>query len=131
MHIKAANIFRPCPDSPNCVSSLAENKKQFIAPIPYSGENAVVQQELLEILYSFKRVRIAKLDDTYIHAEFKSFVFRFVDDVEFYLDDVQKVIQIKSASRTGYSDLGVNRRRLEKIRTLFEEGALKRDAKAT
>ncbi|MDX2502232.1 MAG: DUF1499 domain-containing protein, partial [Deltaproteobacteria bacterium] len=54
-----------------------------------------------------------------------------VDDVEFYLDDVQKVIQIKSASRTGYSDLGVNRRRLEKIRTLFEEGALKRNAKAT
>jgi len=131
MHTKAANIFTPCPDSPNCVSSLAENKKQFIESIPYSGENAVVQQELLEILYSFKRVRIAKLDDTYIHAEFKSFVFRFVDDVEFYLDDVQKVIQIKSASRTGYSDLGVNRRRLEKIRTLFEEGALKRDAKAT
>ncbi len=113
------------------MSSLAENKKQYIEPIPYSGENAVVHQELLEIFYTVKRVRVARLDDNYIHAEFKSFVFRFVDDVEFYLDDVQKVIQIKSASRTGYSDLGVNRRRLEKIRTLFEEGALKRDTEAT
>ena len=131
MHSKVANKLTPCPDSPNCVSSLAENKKHFIEPIPYKGEHTIVQHELLEILYTFKRVRVVRLDDNYVHAEFKSFVFRFVDDVEFYFDDVQKVIQIKSASRKGYSDLGVNRRRLEKIRKLFEEGALKRDAEAT
>ena len=66
------------------------------------------------------RVRVVKLEDNYIHAEFISFIFRFVDDVEFYFDDEQKLIQIKSASRVGYSDLGVNRRRIEKIRKQFE-----------
>ncbi len=131
MHSKAADRLTPCPDSPNCVSSLAEDKKHFIEPIPYKGGATVVRQELLEILSSYKRVRVVSLDDNYIHAEFKSFVFGFVDDVEFYFDDVQQVIQIKSASRTGYYDFGVNRRRLEKIRKLFEEGVLNREAEAT
>ena len=126
MQPKAARIFTPCPNSPNCVSSLADNKKQFIEPIPYAGERAAVQQKLLAILESFKRVRIARLEDEYIRAEFKSLVFGFVDDVEFYLEDDRKVIHIKSASRTGYSDLGVNRRRLEKVKTLFEESHLDR-----
>jgi apolipoprotein D and lipocalin family protein len=129
MHSKTANKLTPCPDSPNCVSSLADDKKHFIEPIPYKGDNTVVRQELLEILYSFKGVRVVRLDDNYVHAEFKSSVFRFVDDVEFYFDDVQKVIQMKSASRTGYYDFGVNRRRLEKIQKLFEEGALNPEAK--
>ena len=124
MHPNAAEIFTPCPDSPNCVSSLADNKKQFIAPIPYTGENSAVQQELLEIINSFKRVRIARLDDNYIRAEFRSLFFGFVDDVEFYLDDGQKVIHIKSASRTGSYDLGVNRSRLERIKELFEQNAI-------
>jgi uncharacterized protein (DUF1499 family) len=70
------------------------------------------------------RVRVVMLEDDYIHAEFVSSVFRFVDDVEFYFDDEQKLIQVKSASRVGYSDLGVNRRRIEKIRKQFEAGKL-------
>lgn len=118
---KAANKLTPCPDTPNCVSSLAEDKQHFIEPIPYKGETAVTQHELLEILHSFKRVRVVRLEEDYIHAEFVSFIFRFVDDVEFVFDDVKKIIQVKSASRTGYSDLGVNRRRIEKIRKLFAQ----------
>jgi len=124
MASKAADKLTPCPKSPNCVSSLAEDKKHFIAPIPYSGENAEAQQKLLEILNSLKRTRVVSIEGNYIHAEFVSSVFRFVDDVEFYLDDAVKVIQVKSASRTGYSDLGVNRRRVEMIRKKFEEGVM-------
>ena len=124
MASKAANKLTPCPQSPNCVSSLAEDKKHFIAPIPYSGENAEAQQKLLEILNSLKKTRVVSIEGNYIHAEFVSSVFRFVDDVEFYLDDAEKVIQVKSASRTGYSDLGVNRRRVEMIRKKFEEGVM-------
>jgi apolipoprotein D and lipocalin family protein len=124
MQTKAARIFSPCPSSPNCVSSLADNKEQFIEPIPYSGESATVQQKLLEILGSFK-------NDNYIRAEAKSLIFGFVDDVEFYRDDDRKVIHIKSASRTGHSDLGVNRRRLEKVKTLFAESNLIREEAAT
>ena len=131
MQPKASKIFTPCPDSPNCVSSLADNKRQFIEPIPYTGERAAVQQKLLKILESFQRVRITRLEDDYIRAEFKSLLFRFVDDVELLMDDVQKVIHVKSASRTGHYDLGVNRRRLEKVKTLFAESDLSRMESAT
>ena len=127
----AANTLTPCPKTPNCVSSLAEDKQHFIEPITYEGETAVTQHELLEILHSFKRVRVVRVEEDYIHAEFVSSVFRFVDDVEFYFDDAKKVIQTKSASRIGYSDLGVNRRRIEKIRELFEEGVSSRDIAAS
>ncbi len=131
MATNAANRLTPCPKTPNCVSSLAEDKQHFIEPIPYEGETAVTQHELQEILHSFKRVRVVRLEEDYIHAEFVSSVFRFVDDVEFAFDDVKKIIQVKSASRTGYSDLGVNRRRIEKIRELFEEGVGSRDLAAS
>ena len=56
--------------------------------------------------------------ETYLHAEFKSAVFRFVDDVEFFADEGAGVIQVRSAARVGNSDLGVNRKRLETIRAL-------------
>jgi apolipoprotein D and lipocalin family protein len=121
MASKAVKKLAPCPDSPNCVSSLAKDKQHFIEPIPYEGEAAATRHELLEILNSFKRVRVVRFDEDYIHAEFVSFIFRFVDDVEFAFDDVKKIIQVKSASRTGYSDLGVNRRRIEEIRKQFDK----------
>jgi uncharacterized protein (DUF1499 family) len=57
----------------------------------------------------------------YIHAECTSWLFRFTDDVEFALDDAQKIIQVRSASRVGYSDLGANRKRVETIRRLFNQ----------
>lgn len=124
MTSKAAGKLSPCPKSPNCVSSLAVDKEHFIAPIPYGGNNALTKHKLLEILNSFKRTRVVRIERNYIQAEFVSSVFRFVDDVEFYLDDAVKVIQVKSASRTGYSDFGVNRRRVEMIRKKFEEGLM-------
>jgi len=124
MTSKAAGKLSPCPKSPNCVSSLAVDKEHFIAPIPYGGNNALTKHKLLEILNSFKRTRVVRIEGNYIQAEFVSSVFRFVDDVEFYLDDAVKVIQVKSASRTGYSDFGVNRRRVEMIRKKFEEGVM-------
>ncbi len=61
------------------------------------------------------------MEEDYIHAEFVSFIFQFVDDVEFCFDDANKTIQVKSSSRVGYSDLGVNRRRIEKIRKIFDQ----------
>ena len=63
-----------------------------------------------------KRATVIKESPHYLHVEFSSLLFRFVDDVEFFLDDMEKLIHIRSASRVGYSDLGVNRRRVDKIR---------------
>ena len=64
---------------------------------------------------------MVRIEEDYIHAEFVSYFFKFVDDVEFYFDPAQKLIQVRSASRTGYSDLGVNRRRIEAIREQFDQ----------
>jgi uncharacterized protein (DUF1499 family) len=62
------------------------------------------------------------MEENSVHAESVSALFRFVDDVEFFFDDHQKVIHVKSASRTGYYDLGVNRRRIEIVRKRFNTG---------
>lgn len=115
--------LRPCPDSPNCVSSRSPNPDQFVLPISYSGPSGPVRNRLLAVLESMKRVRIVTATDRYIHAEFTSAVFRFVDDVECLLDEADSLIHIRSASRVGYSDLGVNRRRVERIRALFQASA--------
>ncbi len=67
---------------------------------------------------SLPRTRLVEEDESYLHYEFTSLLLRFVDDVEFLFDDETKTIHFRSASRTGYSDLGVNRRRMEQVRAL-------------
>ena len=109
----------PCPSTPNCVSSIDRNRKHFIEPLHFVGPLRNARDRLLEVLFSLKRTRVVTIEENYVHAEAVSDVLRFVDDVEFFFDDRQKVIHVKSASRIGYSDLGVNRRRVEKIRKLF------------
>jgi len=114
-------VLTPCPSTPNCVSSVDRDQKHFVEPLHFAGTVEDAQKRLLEALSSLKRTRVVTLEKNYIHAESVSAIFRFVDDVEFVLDDRQKVIQVKSASRVGYSDLGVNRRRIEKIRQQFDQ----------
>lgn len=109
----------PCPKSPNCVSSQSDDEGHYIAPIVYDGTLQDTREKLIYVLQSMKRSRIVKTEDTYIHAEFTSAIFRFVDDVEFYLDDSAKTIHMRSASRVGKSDFGVNRKRMEKVRAHF------------
>lgn len=109
----------PCPDSPNCVSSQSTDKKHYIEPLRYQGTLAETRGRLVSVLYSISRSTVVTVQENYIHAEFTSRFFRFVDDVEFYFDDNHKTIHLRSASRTGYSDLGVNRKRIERIRNRF------------
>ena len=117
-----SNEFSPCPDSPNCVSSQSVEKARFIEPLHYAGNIADARQILINILENEKRVRVVKVETDYIHAEFRSLIFQFVDDVEFYFPPSETIIQVKSASRTGYYDFGVNRRRVERFRAAFENG---------
>ena len=110
----------PCPDSPNCVSSQSSDKRHFIQPVRYEGTEQKAMERLIGVIQGMKRCRIITMGDHYIHAEFTSAVFRFVDDVEFYFDSEAKIIHMRSASRIGYSDFGVNRQRMEKVRSLFD-----------
>ncbi len=108
----------PCPSSPNCVSTLAPDEGHWIEPIRYRKSRAEAKEALKEIIGSLPRTRLVEEDGSYLHYEFTSLLFRFVDDVEFLFDDETKVIQFRSASRTGYGDLGVNRKRMEEVRAL-------------
>ncbi len=115
-----------CPDSPNCVCSQAQTEQHRIEPIPYESvqttangqtvTSAVILQRIKDTVeQNFSRVSLISESDRYLHFEFKSLLFRFVDDVEFFLDDTNQQIHFRSASRVGHSDLGVNRKRMNKI----------------
>jgi uncharacterized protein (DUF1499 family) len=109
-----------CPDSPNCVSSQSTDQRHAMAPLRYEGTVEKAMERLIEAVSGMKRARIVVTEGRYLHAEFTSALFRFVDDVEFLLDDGTKTIHVRSASRVGYSDLGVNRKRVEEIRSRFQ-----------
>jgi uncharacterized protein (DUF1499 family) len=109
-------ILAPCPSSPNCVSSLDPKPARRVAPILFTGDSASGWSRLHKVIAEMKGARIAKKESGYLHAEFRSASFGFVDDVEFRMDEAAGRIDVRSASRTGYYDFGVNRRRVEAIR---------------
>jgi uncharacterized protein (DUF1499 family) len=108
-----------CPNTPNCVSTQASRANQFVEPIPYDGPAVDAWEKLVNVIRSMPRCRIVKLEERYLHAEFRSFVFGFIDDIEAAIDEEAKQIHLRSASRVGYSDLGVNRQRIERIRQRY------------
>lgn len=111
----------PCPSTPNCVSSQAGNDVHQIAPLPFSGPAATAIGRIAEIVRTLPRTSVITATGNYLHAEFRSAIFRFVDDVEFLADESAGVIQVRSASRVGSGDLGVNRKRVEAIRARWNE----------
>lgn len=116
-----AGQLAPCPDSPNCVATQSGNSAQRMTAWPYRGSPQEAMGRLKEVVGALPRTRIIEATDHYLHAEFTSAVFRFVDDVEFLIDPATQVIHFRSASRVGYSDLGANRRRMEEVRRRWEE----------
>ena len=111
--------LHPCPKSPNCVSTQAIDDKQKMEPINYPGSLEEAKTKIISIINSLKRSKIITNEENYIHIEFRTATFRFVDDVEFLFDDKEKVIHFRSRARMGYSDMGVNRKRMEEITNLF------------
>jgi uncharacterized protein (DUF1499 family) len=114
----------PCPDSPNCVSTRAEDPVHSIDPIAFDGPADQALARLKQAIATIPRLRIVSERDGYLHAEATSLIFRFVDDVEFLVGGEEKRIHIRSASRVGRSDLGVNRERVEKIRQAFQQASI-------
>lgn len=110
-----------CPSTPNCVSSQSLDKEHAIEPLAYNGDMVVAHDDLKKMLLGMKRAEIITDSGAYIHAEFTSAIWRFVDDVEFYFDEKAKTVHIRSASRLGKSDFGVNRKRVESIRALWNK----------
>jgi uncharacterized protein (DUF1499 family) len=105
-----------CRRTPNCVSSQADpaDREHYIAPIPFTGTMA----DLRRLVESMERATVITARDDYLYAEYRSKLLRYVDDVELYLD--KGVVHVRSASRLGRRDFGVNRRRIEALRALIQ-----------
>lgn len=109
-----------CPDSPNCVSSLASNTEQRVAPFMLGSGNDDSDPNTYQLAIvnavEADGGRVQAQRDGYIWATYTSSLFRFVDDIEWLLNADKNQFDVRSASRTGYSDLGVNRKRVERLR---------------
>ncbi|MEZ5932727.1 MAG: DUF1499 domain-containing protein [Alphaproteobacteria bacterium] len=116
----------PCPDRPNCVTSNAEDEAHHIAPFSLALDHAATWSALKEAVANLPRTAIITDDGSYLHAEARSRLFGFVDDLEFQLRPDDDVIAIRSAARNGYSDLGVNAERIQTLRASLEAAGVLR-----
>jgi uncharacterized protein (DUF1499 family) len=101
-----------CPGTPNCVNSQSDDAQAKIEALP-----ATSIAEIKKVVDGMEGSTIIEENENYLYAEFKSKLMGYVDDVEFYLDSNANCVQVRSASRLGKSDLGVNRKRVEEIRS--------------
>jgi uncharacterized protein (DUF1499 family) len=118
-----AGRLAPCPESPNCVASDATDPEHAVAPLTFSGDPQVAWAAARAAVAALPRTTIADESPDYLHAECRSALFGFVDDLELLRRPDAGRIDVRSASRVGYSDLGVNRQRVERLREgLVEAG---------
>lgn len=108
-----------CPGTPNCVNSQSTDAESKIEPLTYRSSPVQALTKLKSIVEAMPRTQTVRQTSDYLYVEFTSAIMGFVDDVEFYLDKAPGVIHVRSASRLGQSDLGVNRKRVEEIRAKF------------
>jgi uncharacterized protein (DUF1499 family) len=108
----------PCKRSPNCVSSQADpaDREHYIAPIAFRGS----MQELRKAVESMARATVVTADASYLYAEYRTRLLRYVDDLELFYDARAGVVHVRSASRLGRRDFGVNRKRVEALRSIIQ-----------
>lgn len=118
----ASGLLAPCPSSPNCVSSLADpgDGTHYIRPLLDHGATPADLDRVAALVQAEPRTELLSRTDTALHATFTSALFRFVDDVEVVLEG--DVLHVRSASRVGHGDLGVNRERVERLRQGLQAG---------
>ena len=121
--MKSVKILERCPGSPNCVVSLEEFREDshYIEPIFFKEETSQeVKDKLLGILEKIGG-KVVEEEESYVKAQFSSKVFRFKDIAQFVILPEKNMIMVRSEAETGWSDFGVNRKRMEKIRDEFSK----------
>ena len=113
----------PCPGPPNCVCSTDPNAKRRVNPFALLSNRAETLSRLEKIISSFPRARVVFRGNRYLKAEFKTRL-GFIDIVEFLVDENMRVAQVRSASTTGWWDLGMNRKRIESLRRRYVDTAV-------
>ena len=109
--------------TPNCVSSQADpsDAGHYIEPIRFKGTASDAMAAVRKAVEGMERASVIRHEGNYLYAEFKSKLLGFVDDVEFTYDATAGVIHVRSASRLGRKDFGVNRARVEALRSRLEK----------
>ena len=115
------SALSPCPDRPNCVSTKSRVARHAMQPLPFKGTRNESRDRILGVIQGMTGSSIMSASDDYIHVQFKTRIWRFVDDVEFYFDDDARLIHFRSASRIGYYDFGKNRRRMKRISEVYSQ----------
>jgi uncharacterized protein (DUF1499 family) len=110
--------FSACPKSPNCVSTMSADEEHLMQPISFKG-SVDAAMERVKALVAANGWKIVSEERDYLHSVATTTLLRFIDDVEFYFDTEAQLLHFRSASRLGYSDLGENRRRMQKFRKQF------------
>lgn len=111
--------LKKCPDSPNCVLSQADDDRHRIAPLTFTGDADRAWDRLKLVVGRRGDANVVEERKDYLRVEFRTRL-GFVDDAEFLLDRSRRLIQLRSASRIGYSDFGKNRSRMEEVRGNFK-----------
>lgn len=110
----------PMPNKPNAVSSQTDIMEKRVEPLKFIGDSDNSKKLIIESINQFKNMKIIKNEKNYLYVVFATDKMKYKDDVEFYFDEDKKIIHFRSASRVGYSDMGVNKKRYEEIKKLYE-----------
>jgi uncharacterized protein (DUF1499 family) len=114
--VAAAMQLTPCaPAARNCVSTESAVPRQAMPAVPFADAPAAAQARARAALLAEPRTRVVAEGPGYLKAEARSRVLGFVDDVELVVDAAARVFRFRSASRVGRGDLGVNRKRMERV----------------
>jgi len=114
-NVSGSTVLEKCPQKPNCINSHFDgDKEHFLDPLKYEGSKDQAKNLLKAVMKRSSNAKLVNESEDYLHYEFSSSIFKFIDDVEFNFTE-NGLIHFKSASRTGYSDLGVNKKRMNEI----------------
>lgn len=116
--------LKPLRNTPNCVSTQASDLEKRVEPLPFADNLEKTMAALKAAVHSYGHEKILEETDTYLRVVFTTPTLRFKDDAEFWLDVENQVVHFRSAARAGKSDLGMNRKRYEKLRELYLPGTV-------
>jgi uncharacterized protein (DUF1499 family) len=114
--LQSGGELADCGGAPHCVSSQASDPERRVEPLRYSGSARAAREKLVAHIEAQPRTEIVTNSDCYVHATYTSSIMGFTDDVELWFCDQPGIVQLRSASRAGYYDFGVNRERVEQLR---------------
>lgn len=110
----------PCKSKPNCVSSFDKRDSYYMSSLDLRMSESEIIDKIIILLKERTDVEVITVEEGYIHAVFTTNLMKFKDDVEFLVK--KNTVHFRSESRVGYSDWGVNKKRIEEFKAYLKQG---------